>query len=73
MEFGLDYLSLAGAVQRQLRGRLSDLQRAGGIYTDVAMMAGVATCEERVGTRFEASVLEPTSAAATSARCSRCW
>jgi excinuclease UvrABC ATPase subunit len=41
---------------------------AGVIYTDLGMMAGVATtCEECEGKRFQASVLEYRSAAATSA------
>ncbi len=47
---------------------------AGVIYTDLAMMAGVATtCEECEGKRFEAVGAGATaSAAATSARCSPC-
>ena len=47
---------------------------AGVIYTDLAMMAGVAaTCEECEGKRFQADGARvPASAAATSARCSRC-
>src|SRR5439155_19126259 len=49
----------AGAVQCQLRGRRTNCNGAGVIYTDLAMMAGVATtCEECEGKRFEASVLE---------------
>ncbi len=51
----------AGAVQRQLRGRLPHCNGAGVIYTDLAMMAGVATvCEECEGKRFQAEVLEYT-------------
>src|SRR5262245_41807523 len=39
--------SLADAVQCQLRGCLPQLQRGRVVYTDLAMMAGVATiCEE---------------------------
>ena len=47
---------------------------AGVIYTDLAMMAGVATtCEECEGKRFQAAVLEyQLGGQATSARCSRC-
>ena len=46
---------------------------AGVIYTDLGMMAGVATtCEECEGKRFQARCSSTTSAAATSARCSRC-
>ena len=47
---------------------------AGVIYTDLAMMAGVATtCEECEGKRFQARRCWSTrSAAATSARCSPC-
>ena len=47
---------------------------AGVIYTDLAMMAGVATaCEECEGKRFQASVLEyHLGGARTSARCSPC-
>ena len=47
---------------------------AGVIYTDLAMMAGVATtCEECEGKRFERRRCSSTrSAARTSARCSRC-
>ena len=47
---------------------------AGVIYTDLAMMAGVATtCEECEGKRFQAEVLEyELRRQATSARCSRC-
>src|SRR5439155_5076219 len=49
----------AGAVQRQLRGACPNCNGAGVIYTDLAMMAGVATtCEECDGKRFQASVLE---------------
>ena len=48
----------AGAVQRQLRD-LPQLQRHGVIYTDLGIMAGVATtCEECEGRRFQAAVLE---------------
>jgi len=46
---------------------------AGVIYTDLGMMAGVATtCEECEGKRFLAEVLTYLLAARTSARCSRC-
>ena len=47
---------------------------AGVIYTDLAMMAGVATtCEECEGKRFQAvGAGVHASAAGTSARCSRC-
>ena len=47
---------------------------AGVIYTDLAMMAGVATtCEECEGKRFQAAVLEyHARRPATSARCWRC-
>ncbi|WP_449341225.1 ATP-binding cassette domain-containing protein [Streptomyces canarius] len=49
----------AGAVQRELRGRRPSCNGAGVVYTDLAMMAGVATtCEECEGKRFDASVLE---------------
>jgi excinuclease UvrABC ATPase subunit len=45
----------------------------GVIYTDLAMMAGVATtCEECEGSGSRRRCLNTTSAAATSARCSRC-
>ena len=43
----------------ELRRGLPELQRPGVIYTELAMMAGVATtCEECDGKRFDASVLE---------------
>ena len=46
---------------------------AGVIYTDLAMMAGVSTiCEECGGKRFQASVLNTSSGARTSPRCSTC-
>ena len=46
---------------------------AGVVYTDLAVMATVASvCEECEGKRFDASVLEYRFEAATSARCSRC-
>ena len=47
---------------------------AGVIYTDLAMMAGVATtCEECEGKRFQAEVLEyKFGGGRTSARCWRC-
>jgi excinuclease UvrABC ATPase subunit len=46
---------------------------AGVVYTDLAMMAGVATlCEECEGRRFQAEVLRYKFAARTSARCWRC-
>ena len=54
-------------------GACPNCNGAGVIYTDLAMMAGVATtCEECEGKRFEASVLDHHSEAATSARCWRC-
>ena len=54
-------------------GACPDCNGAGVIYTDLGMMAGVATtCEECEGKRFDASVLEYTLGGATSARCSRC-
>jgi excinuclease UvrABC ATPase subunit len=54
-------------------GACPNCNGAGVIYTDLAMMAGVATvCEECEGKRFQAVGAEYTSAAATSARCSRC-
>ena len=46
---------------------------AGVVYTDLAMMAGVATtCEECEGRRYQAEVLDTRSAARTSARCWPC-
>ena len=49
----------ARVVQRQLRGACPSCNGAGVIYTDLAMMAGVATiCEECEGKRYQASVLE---------------
>ena len=55
-------------------GACPNCNGAGVIYTDLAMMAGVATtCEECEGKRFQAvGAGVPRSAAATSARCSRC-
>jgi excinuclease UvrABC ATPase subunit len=54
-------------------GACPNCNGAGVIYTDLAMLAGVATtCEECEGKRFQASGWTTTSAAATSARCSRC-
>ena len=55
-------------------GACPNCNGAGVVYTDLAMMAGVAiTCEECEGKRFQASVLEYTFAGtATSVRCSRC-
>jgi excinuclease UvrABC ATPase subunit len=45
----------------------------GVIYTDLAMMAGVTSvCDECDGRRFQPRCWTTTSAAATSARCSRC-
>jgi excinuclease ABC A subunit len=45
----------------------------GVIYTDLAMMAGVTSvCDECDGRRFQPQCWTTTSAAATSARCSRC-
>ena len=55
-------------------GACPNCNGAGVIYTDLAMMAGVATtCEECEGKRFDAvGARATTSAAATSARCWRC-
>ena len=55
-------------------GACPNCNGAGVIYTDLAMMAGVATvCEECEGKRFQADGAGvPRSAARTSARCSRC-
>ena len=54
-------------------GACPNCNGAGVIYTDLAMMAGVATvCEVCEGKRFQAEVLSTSSAARTSARCSRC-
>ncbi len=54
-------------------GACPNCSGAGVIYTDLAMMPGVATtCEECEGKRFQAEVLGYTSAAGTSARCSPC-
>jgi excinuclease UvrABC ATPase subunit len=53
-------------------GACPNCNGAGVVYTDLAMMAGVATtCEECEGKRFQAAVWSTTSAAGTSARCSR--
>ena len=55
-------------------GACPNCNGAGVIYTDLAMMAGVATtCEECEGKRFQAvGARVPASAAGTSARCWRC-
>ena len=55
-------------------GACPNCNGAGVIYTDLAMMAGVATtCEECEGKRFQAvGARVHASAARTSARCSRC-
>ena len=54
-------------------GACPNCNGAGVVYTDLAMMAGVATpCEECEGKRFQARCSSTASAAATSARCSRC-
>ena len=61
------------AVQRHSDGARPNCNGAGVIHTDLGVMAGVATpCEECDGKRFQASVLDTSSAAATSARCRRC-
>ena len=63
----------AGAVQRQLRGRLPELQRRRRHLHRAGDDGGSRiACEECEGKRFHAAVLEYTSAARTSARCSRC-
>ena len=57
----------AGAVQRQLRGRLPECG-LGAIYTDLAMMAGVATmCEVCEGRRFRPRSWSTSCAGRTSA------
>lgn len=54
-------------------GACPNCNGAGVIYTDLAMMAGVATtCEECEGSGSRPRCWTTTSAAATSARCSRC-
>jgi excinuclease UvrABC ATPase subunit len=54
-------------------GACPNCNGAGVIYTDLAMMAGVATtCEECEGKRFQAEVLEYSSAARTSRGARRC-
>ena len=63
----------AGAVQRQLGGRLPDCNGNGVIYTELGIMAAVATvCEECEGKRFQAACWSTSSPAGTSARCSPC-
>jgi excinuclease UvrABC ATPase subunit len=54
-------------------GACPNCNGAGVIYTDLAMMAGVATtCEECEGKRSRPRCWSTASAAATSARCWRC-
>ena len=54
-------------------GACPNCNGAGVIYTDLAMMAGVATiCEECEGSGSRRRCSSTASAAATSARCSRC-
>jgi excinuclease UvrABC ATPase subunit len=54
-------------------GACASRNGAGVIYTDLAMMAGVATtCEDCEGRRYQAEVLEYKLGGKTSARCSRC-
>jgi excinuclease UvrABC ATPase subunit len=53
-------------------GACPNCNGAGVVYTDLELMAGVATtCEECERKRFQAAVWSTTSAAGTSARCSR--